>query len=251
MLDKALLFCLRVGSFPFHLWFFLRGFYLCPFFVCVQVLLLSFSLLLSSHLQPEPYSLSSHAEYAATKGLWTHTSSVTRSQHTRTLTSSTSLPISVVSLPAVDGCSGRRPSSLSRSLLSPGSLEACEAWRRGFGPLPFPTWIADMKMITGPTRVETCSTGVSTCLRMHHPNGHFIFLFSISFLLLRLGGAPVHKTHSLIRLVRSSASQVYSNLLFCCKISARTLWIKHKALFKHFWFVNVHLLLYFIYFKCI
>ncbi|XP_013876466.1 cyclic AMP-responsive element-binding protein 3-like protein 3-A [Austrofundulus limnaeus] len=34
---------------------------------CILVLLLSFSLLLSSHLQPEPYSLSSHAEYAATK----------------------------------------------------------------------------------------------------------------------------------------------------------------------------------------
>lgn len=59
--------------------FSLRGFVFVPF-VCVrvQVLLLSFSLLISPHLQPEPRSQRSHAEYATTRGLLTHTPLVTR-----------------------------------------------------------------------------------------------------------------------------------------------------------------------------
>lgn len=41
--------------------------------VYLQVLLLSFSLLISSNLQPEPYSQLSQREYTQTKGLQTHT----------------------------------------------------------------------------------------------------------------------------------------------------------------------------------
>lgn len=101
----------------------------CPA-VCiyVQVLLLSFSLLISSNLQPEPYSQLSRGEYTQTQGLQTHAHlhlflpQVRTHMHSSLSTMSSH---SAIPFPADDGWSARRFSSSShlQGIWGPVQLE--------------------------------------------------------------------------------------------------------------------------------
>ncbi|KAF3858410.1 hypothetical protein F7725_011611 [Dissostichus mawsoni] len=59
---------------------------------CILVLLLSFSLLISSNLQPDPYSQPSQGEYTQTKGVYTLLSLSLKHTYKHQLLSATSLP---------------------------------------------------------------------------------------------------------------------------------------------------------------
>ena len=76
--------------------------------ICVQVLFLSFSLLISSNLNPEPYSQRGRPEHKQTKGVHTH-----RCTHTHTLFFPLPFlwPYSCLPLPATSGWGARYLSS--------------------------------------------------------------------------------------------------------------------------------------------